>query len=116
MPACLTSTTIRLVAGLPLRLSHVVWWLVTLVKIRRFPTYCIICTRFGLGLGGMPDNSGKDYASRHGHGVVALEVYSVEVTDSSHVVTLTPVDHRTRGGGVVVEVLKNGKAILREII
>ena len=45
-----------------------------------------------------------------------LRTYSVDRTDSSFVVTLVPVNTATAGGGVIVEVLRNGKEVLVRIL
>lgn len=45
-----------------------------------------------------------------------LRTYSVDRTDSSFVVTLVPVNTLTAGGGVIVEVLRNGKAVIVQIL
>lgn len=45
-----------------------------------------------------------------------LRTYSVDRTDSSFVVTLVPVNIATVGGGVVVEVFRNGNALIVRIL
>ena len=58
-----------------------------------------------------------DYRREHRLGGESdLRTYSVDRTDSSFVVTLVPVNTLTVGGGVVVEVLRNGKAVLVQIL
>lgn len=58
-----------------------------------------------------------DYRRKHRIGGGGeLRTYSVERTDSSFVVTLVPVNTSTVGGGVVVEVFRNGKAVIVGIL
>lgn len=57
-----------------------------------------------------------DYSRNNHLGLRELRTYSVERTDSSFVVTLVPVNIATRGGGVVVQVFRNGKAEIVRVL
>ena len=58
----------------------------------------------------------NDYRSRHALQVRGMRTYAFAKTDSSYVVTLLPEDIRTFGGGVIIEVLRSGRALIVRIL
>lgn len=58
----------------------------------------------------------NDYRSRHALDMYAMRTYAVAGTDTSYVVTLLPENVSTVGGGVVIEVLRSGRARIIRIM
>jgi hypothetical protein len=58
----------------------------------------------------------NDYRSRHALDVYPMRTFAVAGTDTSYVVTLLPQNVRTVGGGVVIEVLRSGRARIVRIM
>lgn len=58
----------------------------------------------------------KEYRSRNALQIYSMRTYAAVKTDSSYVVTLLPENIGTVGGGVVIEVLRSGRARIVRIM